>query len=138
MNMSVLVMAQLLKNSRPILYAGYLAFSVSMLVYLFLSTHTICNFFLISSSIFSLLLHQYIALRVQFDADLLQAFIHHPTQTTDQLDQSLLHFKLIPIAKTQRSWEQRTLGCLKLFKLQFFILFLQYLILFSMLLIHIN
>lgn len=135
MNMLVLVMAQLLKNSRPVLYAGYLAFSASVSVYIFLSSNILSCFLLTLGSIFGLLLHQYIALRVQFDADLLQLFIDHPERTTTELDESLLQFKLMPISKIQRSWELRTQGCLKLFKLQFLILFLQYLILFSMIFI---
>lgn len=136
MNMSVLVMAQLLKNSRPLLYAGYLAFAACISAYIYLSHQMMSSLILIISAIFTLLLHQYIALRVQFDADLLQLFIDQPTCTMDELDQSLVLFRLMPISKTQRTWESRTQGCLKLFKLQFFILFLQYFILFSMIIFY--
>ncbi len=137
MNMTILVMAKLLKNSRSLLFTGYLIFISSLCTYLIHSTvaANILNFSLISTSLFCLLLHQYIAVRVQFDGDLLQTFIDHPQLTSKELDQSLLQLKLMPIEKTQRSWEQRTQGCLKLFKLQFFILFLQFLILLSMLFI---
>lgn len=134
MNMSVVVMAQLLKNSRPVLYAGYLAFIGCFAIYL-VSNISMLMLLLMLATIFCVLLHQYIALRVQFDADLLQAFVDQPQLLLDDLDTSLLALNLISEKKTQRSWELRTKGCLKLFKLQFFILLLQYFIFIIMILI---
>ena len=73
-------------------------------------------------------------MRVKFDADLL-AHVARMIDTgtseksaTQLLDQSLMHFGLMPQAKAGRDWNQRQQGCLRLFKMQILLLVLQYLL----------
>lgn len=64
---------------------------------------------------------KYWALRVALDAELFQQlagrFEQLATHTAD-LDQTLAQFKLQPVNQTPRSWEERSLGALRLLRQQ--------------------
>lgn len=133
MKMDFVVVIQLLKQSDSLLKSGYLAFFLSFVV-MFL--HVKIAVFVPLLGIFALLfVHHFIFSRVQFDRGLLQYLIENGTDIekmeilTQQLDQSLLGLKLIPINKTNRDWSIRFQGCLKLLKIQIMVVFAQYMVL---------
>lgn len=137
--MDFVVIIQLLKQSQPILKSGYLAFILSFLL-LCLHTKITMILSIISLSIFVLLILQhYLYSRIQFDLGLLSYIAthgHDPSETqtlTTQLDQSLVALKLLPTQKAHREWSLRFQGCLKLLKIQGFVVLLQYIVLFILL-----
>lgn len=73
-------------------------------------------------------LQKYWALRIGFDADLLQRIADSPLpleDTTLLLDQALMALGLQPAAKSGRSWDERTKGVLRLLYMQVTLVVLQ-------------
>lgn len=129
MNMHFYVLSRLLKQSVYVLFSGYLALVICL--YLLLNFDSTIRNLGGCVLVILALVHHYISLRVQFDADLLHQFSQISqndgkdlNEMTHALDQSLIDFKLMPDSKGNRSWALRLQGCLKFFKIQvtFFIL----------------
>ena len=79
-------------------------------------------------------IQHYLALRLKFDAELIEVIAQQSDAVaiedlTQQFDQSLLQFKLMPKSKVGRDWSLRFAGCFRLFKLQITVLFIQYIVL---------
>ncbi|MCJ8160758.1 hypothetical protein [Acinetobacter zhairhuonensis] len=139
--MKLLIVAKLLENSDGIRTSGYIAFSLSILAYFFYAWQSIV-IYLSLIAIFGLcLLQHYLSIRIQFDAELLKLIAITPettdtemnlAQQTAVLDRSLLELGLIPVDKTQRSWEIRIQGCMRLFKLHVAVVLCQYIVLISL------
>lgn len=139
--MKLLIVAKLLENSDGIRTSGYIAFSLSVLAYFFYAWQSTV-IYLSLIVIFGLcLLQHYLSIRIQFDAELLKLIATTPetidtekdvTQQTAILDRSLLELGLIPVDKTQRSWEIRIQGCMRLFKLHVAVVLCQYIVLISL------
>lgn len=132
------VLSRLLANTDSILKSAYLAFAFTLLAWIVRSGEFVTSWVLIGLSLALIALQHYVAVRVKFDADLL-AHVAQMIDTgtseksaTQQLDQSLLHFSLMPQAKAGRDWSVRFQGCLRLFKIQISLLVLQYLLMFTM------
>ena len=139
--MKLLIVAKLLENTDGIRNSGYVAFSLSVLAYFFYAWQSIVVY-LSLIVIFSLcLLQHYLSIRIQFDAELLKLIgttsetsdtKKDMTQQTAELDRGLLELGLIPVDKTQRSWDIRVQGCIRLFKLHVAVVFCQYIVLISL------
>ncbi|MGY5393572.1 hypothetical protein [Acinetobacter sp. NigerLNRRAM0016] len=139
--MKLLIVAKLLENTDGIRNSGYVAFSLSVLAYFFYAWQSIVVY-LSLIVIFSLcLLQHYLSIRIQFDAELLKLIgttsetsdtKKDMTQQTAELDRGLLELGLIPVDKTQRSWDIRVQGCIRLFKLHVAMVFCQYIVLISL------
>ena len=132
------VLSRLLANTDSILKSAYLAFAFTLLAWIVRSGEFVTSWVLVGLSLALIALQHYVAVRVKFDADLL-AHVAQMIDTgtseksaTQQLDQSLLHFGLMPQAKAGRDWSVRFQGCLRLFKIQISLLVLQYLLMFTM------
>ena len=111
MKMHFYVAAKLLSATYGLLFSGYVAFVLTVLA-----------------------IQHYLALRLKFDAELIEVIAQQSDTVaiedlTQQFDQSLLQFKLIPKSKVGRDWSLRFAGCFRLFKLQITILFIQYIVL---------
>ncbi|MET1076747.1 MAG: hypothetical protein ABWY06_01865 [Pseudomonas sp.] len=77
------------------------------------------------------LAQKYWALRVAFDADLLQQLAAAPgslEQRTDDLDNALVALGLLPTTRTARPWAQRIQGALRLLRTQALLCALQLLL----------
>lgn len=139
--MKLLIVAKLLENTDGIRNSGYVAFSLSVLAYFFYAWQSIV-IYLSLIVIFSLcLLQHYLSIRIQFDSELLKLIgttletsdtKKDLTQQTAELDHSLLELGLIPVDKTQRSWDIRIQGCMRLFKLHVAVVLCQYIVLISL------
>ena len=139
--MKLLIVAKLLENTDGIRNSGYVAFSLSVLAYFFYAWQSIVVY-LSLIVIFSLcLLQHYLSIRIQFDAELLKLIgttsetsdtKKDMTQQTAELDRGLLELGLIPVDKTQRSWDIRIQGCMRLFKLHVAVVLCQYIVLISL------
>ncbi|NNP70068.1 hypothetical protein [Acinetobacter sp. Ac_5812] len=127
MKMNFVVVSQLLKQTQSILKSGYLVFVLSVVsLFLFSSIPILIPLLLVSGL---LAIHHYLFIRIEFDRGLLQHMVDQPEDVesfTQQLDQSLLNLKLIPSNKTDRDWPERFKGCLRLLKIQIFIVLIQY------------
>ncbi|USA54421.1 hypothetical protein NDN13_04295 [Acinetobacter sp. C32I] len=127
MKMNFVVVSQLLKQSQSILKSGYLAFVLSIVsLFLFSSTPILIPLLVVTAL---LAIHHYLFIRIEFDRGLLQHMVDQPEDIdllTQQLDQSLLNLQLIPSSKTGRDWSIRFKGCLRLLKIQIFIVLIQY------------
>lgn len=127
MKMNFVVVSQLLKQSQSILKSGYLAFVLSIVsLFLFSSTPILIPLLVVTAL---LAIHHYLFIRIEFDRGLLQHMVDQPEdidRLTQQLDQSLLNLQLIPSSKTGRDWSIRFKGCLRLLKIQIFIVLIQY------------
>ena len=136
------VLSKLLASTSSLITAGYFMFGLSMLTLMHLQDSSQINMFTLMLWLFLLIgIHHYIYIRVKFDSDLLimmHTEVEHRSlqKSTFELDQSLVLFKLMPSTKTDRDWQLRFKGCLKLFKIQIFVLVLQAVSLFSVLMIH--
>lgn len=109
-----------------------LALSTSSLAFLLGSVVAWCGIFMIAlwhqvllwiiPAIFILLIHLYFYLRLCFDQGLLAQLIDAQqhgksvAEFTTQLDQSLAFFKLIKTQQTVRSWDDRFIGIMRLFR----------------------
>ncbi len=139
--MKLLIVAKLLENTDGIRNSGYVAFSLSVLAYFVYAWQSIV-IYLSLIVIFSLcLLQHYLSIRIQFDAELLKLIgttsetsdtKKDMTQQTAELDRGLLELGLIPVDKTQRSWNIRIQGCMRLFKLHVAVVLCQYIVLISL------
>lgn len=132
------LLSRLLANAESVLKSAYLAFAFTLLAWILRNGESVTGWVLISLSLALIALQHYVAVRVRFDADLL-AHVAQMIDTgsseksaTQQLDQSLLYFGLMPQAKAGRDWNLRYQGCLRLFKMQISLLVLQYLLMFAM------
>ena len=139
--MKLLIVAKLLESTDGIRNSGYVAFSLSVLAYFFYAWQSIV-IYLSLIVIFALcLLQHYLSIRIQFDAELLKLIgttsetsdtKKDVTQQTAELDRGLLELGLIPVDKTQRSWDIRIQGCMRLFKLHVAVVLCQYIVLISL------
>lgn len=142
MKINFYVLSKLLASTSSLITAGYFMFGLSILALMHLQECSQLNIFILMLWIFLLIgIHHYIYIRVKFDSDLLimmhtEAEHQSLQKSTFELDQSLILFKLMPSAKTDRDWQIRFKGCLKLYKIQIFILVLQAVSLFCVLMIH--
>ena len=139
--MKLLIVAKLLESTDGIRNSGYVAFSLSVLAYFFYAWQSIV-IYLSLIVIFALcLLQHYLSIRIQFDAELLKLIgttsetsdtKKDMTQQTAELDRGLLELGLIPVDKTERSWDIRIQGCMRLFKLHVAVVLCQYIVLISL------
>lgn len=134
MNMQFYAVSKLLKSTTAILCSGYLIFSLIMLDLIFKQYAWNVQIAFLLTNIVLCATHHYVSFRVNFDANLLHMLFKQSKQHTTEvltleLDQSLLSLNLIPQEKTERPWNLRFNGCLRLFKFQIMILFLQFLVL---------
>ena len=133
MKMKILMVSKLLASTNTLVIASYTIFSLSTIYLLFLASFNYVNVWILISLLICLM-HHYLSFRVKFDAELLSYLstqIHnHDIENsldtlTQQLDQSLIEFKLMNKNKAGRDWTLRLQGCLKLFKMQIALLILQ-------------
>lgn len=135
MKMDFVVLSQLLKPSHSLLKSGYLAFICSIIVLSLFSQLKVMVLFVLMLIFGLMAVHHYLFIRIEFDQGLLSYLSKNGNNQTEieyltqQLDQSLLNLKLIPMDKTARDWSLRFQGCLKLFKFQMAIVLIQYLVL---------
>lgn len=83
----------------------------------------------------------YLYIRVQFDRKLLAHLFESTTSLeiqTEQLDAVLFKLRLIPQEKTARAWNLRLNGMMRLFKLQCWIIGLQFLFFLAMSMLAVN
>lgn len=139
--MKLLIVAKLLESTDGIRNSGYVAFSLSVLAYFFYAWQSIVIYLLLIVIFALCLLQHYLSIRIQFDAELLKLIgttsetsdtKKDMTQQTAELDRGLLELGLIPVDKTQRSWDIRVQGCIRLFKLHVAMVFCQYIVLISL------
>lgn len=141
MSMKFFVLSRLLSACNSLLMSGYLAFALTVIIFNFKSLYTWEFISFIILAFVLCFIHHYLAVRVKFDADLLHLLSKKSEQSnienlTLALDQSLFFFKLIPHHKMGRNWDLRFQGCLKIFKIQIFIVILQYLVLLTFIFNH--
>lgn len=136
MKMNLLIMSKLLFTCTSFILAGYLIFSLNIIILVWSSIQINDYLIILPILIFSLLaIHHFIFIRVKFDASLLHMLYREAQHQsikilTQQLDQSLLDLNMIPLNKANRPWEQRLQGCFKLYKIQITILIAQAITLF--------
>ncbi len=137
MQLQFKLLSKLLSATRSLCYSAYLCLGLATTAVIFASAHTnLSGLYLFS--IFGLcLLQHYLYVRVQFDADLLkiaaESLKHTPQQQTlsefsAALDQALHQLGLIPQHKMGRNWALRQHACIRLFKFQFILLIMQYIL----------
>lgn len=133
MKMKILMVSKLLASTDTLIIASYILFSLSTIYLLFIASFNYVNAWILISLLICLI-HHYVSFRIKFDAELLSYLstqIHkHDIENlldilTQQLDQSLIEFKLMNKNKAGRDWTLRLQGCLKLFKMQIALLILQ-------------
>ena len=134
MKMNFYVVAKLLSATNGLLISGYVAFILSVMAILLKGWQSLEFWIFIILSFGFMMLHHYVSLRLKFDAELIEIMAQQSDTVaiedlTQQFDQSLLQFKLIPKSKVGRDWSLRFAGCFRLFKLQITILFIQYIVL---------
>ena len=134
MKMNFLIVSKLLSSSITLLLAGYFVFSLCMLDVLFQTAHSIFYSIVTISSVILIAIHHYVSIRVKFDASIFDFLSQakdrqHLDQLTQQLDESLIAFKLMSKHKAGRDWELRFQGCMKLFKVQITLLIAQFIVL---------
>lgn len=142
MNMSFLVMAKLLGATRSILCASYFILTFCLLYALIQVDLKLIEIIFIGLSLLFALLHHYLSIRVKFDSDLLlmlyaQFDLKQADQNalTQQFDKTLVHLGLMSKKKTNRTWDLRFKGCLKLLNIQIGVLILQMTSLFALLVV---
>ncbi|SPL72174.1 hypothetical protein [Acinetobacter stercoris] len=144
MNYNFFILSKLLSNTRSLLFSGYIAFSLSIICIILKGWQFLELWIYTFLSIILVALHQFVSILVKFDADILDFIskLHlqniNNKQLTEQLDSSLIYFKLMPKNKTGRNWNTRFQGCLKLFKLQIILLVIQYIMLIILIYILLN
>ncbi|MEG1273711.1 MAG: hypothetical protein RSD50_10955 [Acinetobacter sp.] len=134
MKMNFYVVAKLLSATNGLLISGYVAFILSVMAILLKGWQSLEFWIFIILSFGFMMLHHYVSLRLKFDAELIEVIAQQSDTVaiedlTQQFDQSLLQFKLIPKSKVGRDWSLRFAGCFRLFKLQITLLFIQYFVL---------
>ncbi|MEG1235031.1 MAG: hypothetical protein RSE18_14495 [Acinetobacter sp.] len=134
MKMNFYVVAKLLSATNGLLISGYVAFILSVMAILLKGWQSLEFWIFIILSFGFMMLHHYVSLRLKFDAELIEIMAQQSDTVaiedlTQQFDQSLLQFKLIPKSKVGRDWSLRFAGCFRLFKLQITLLFIQYFVL---------
>ncbi len=141
MKLTLQLQAQLLSACTSIKNAAYLALSIALFLYTFKAHHDFLHVGLLSVIFILCFLLHYLYIRLNFDQKILLLMAeqcdrqHHTAQElSQQLDQALLTLNLITPEKTNRDWSLRFQGCIKLFKLQFAGLIIQYLCLFFLVL----
>ncbi|QIL82079.1 hypothetical protein G7047_20715 [Diaphorobacter sp. HDW4A] len=141
MTMHLHVLARLLRHADSVLRSAYLAFAFTLLVWIVRNGQFITCWVLVALAMLLIALQHYVAVRVKFDADLLEhvaRMIDSGTSergATQMLDDSLVHFGLMPSSKARRDWALRFEGCLRLFKLQIGLLVLQYALMVAMVIV---
>ncbi|MBF5002681.1 hypothetical protein [Diaphorobacter caeni] len=134
MTMQLHVLARLLRHADSVLRSAYLAFAFTLLAWIVRGSQSVVCWVLVALAMLLIALQHYVAVRVKFDADLLEhvaRLIDSGTSergATQMLDDSLVQFGLMPEAKAKRGWSLRFAGCLRLFKWQIGLLALQYLL----------
>lgn len=134
MKMNFYVVAKLLSATNGLLISGYVAFILSVMAILLKGWQSLEFWIFIILSFGFMMLHHYVSLRLKFDAELIEIIAQQSDTVsienlTQQFDQSLMQFKLIPESKAGRDWSLRFAGCFRLFKLQITLLFIQYFVL---------
>ncbi|AYA04572.1 hypothetical protein BEN74_18460 [Acinetobacter sp. WCHAc010034] len=132
MKMNFTVLSKLLQSTRGLLLSGYAAFAFSFILLLQPNSPGLYRFSALLFCVLLLAAHHYLSMRVLFDARLLDALAQSEQplhEITADLDQSLIQLKLMPQAKAGRGWTERFQGCIRLFKAQACLLFMQYLVL---------
>ena len=136
MNLQFAFLSRLLNQTIYLLYSGYLAFSLSLLILIFKGNLTPQLWFYLSVIALLLIAHHYVSIRVKFDADLLHFLSQYTASNTKsldeirkELDESLVQLQLLPTNKTGRPWDIRFQGCKKLFNIQILLLITQYIML---------
>lgn len=134
MKMNFYVVAKLLSATHGLLISGYVAFILSVMAILLKGWQSLEFWIFIILSFGFMMTHHYVSLRLKFDAELIEMMAQQSDTVsienlTQQFDQSLMQFKLMPESKTGRDWSLRFAGCFRLFKLQITLLFIQYFVL---------
>ena len=134
MKMNFYVVAKLLSATNGLLISGYVAFTLSVMAILLKGWQSLEFWIFIILSFGFMMLHHYVSLRLKFDAELIEIMAQQSDtisieNLTQQFDQSLMQFKLMPESKACRDWSLRFAGCFRLFKLQITLLFIQYFVL---------
>ncbi|WP_089604052.1 hypothetical protein [Acinetobacter piscicola] len=134
MKMNFYVVAKLLSATNGLLFSGYIAFILSVIAILLKGWQSLEFWIFIILSFGIMMIHHYVSLRLKFDAELIEIMAQQSDTVsienlTQQFDQSLMQFKLIPESKAGRDWSLRFTGCYRLFKLQITLLFIQYFVL---------
>lgn len=134
MKMNFYVVAKLLSATNGLLISGYIAFILSVMAILLKGWQSLEFWIFIILSFGIMMLHHYVSLRLKFDAELIEIMAQQSDTVsienlTQQFDQSLMQFKLMPESKAGRDWSLRFAGCFRLFKLQITLLFIQYFVL---------
>jgi len=134
MKMNLYVVAKLLSATSNLLFSAYVAFTLSIIAVLLKGWQSTEFWVMIFLTLILIFLNHYLAFRIKFDAELLEIIAKNSTieaidKLTQQFDQVLLQLKLMPESKAGRGWSLRLNGCIRLFKLQIALLFLQYFVL---------
>ena len=134
MKMNFYVVAKLLSATNGLLISGYVAFILSVMAILLKGWQSLEFWIFIILSFGIMMTHHYVSLRLKFDAELIEIMAQQSDTVssenlTQQFDQSLMQFKLMPESKAGRDWSLRFAGCFRLFKLQITLLFIQYFVL---------
>ena len=126
------VLSRLLRHTESVLKSAYLAFALTVLVWLQPSVQAWPWSWLVAMSFVVIAVHHYLSIRVRFDADLLEhvaGMIDSGTgerSAMQMLDDSLVGLGLMDPSKEGRDWGLRLAGCRRLFRLQVVLLVLQY------------
>ena len=132
--MNLHVLSRLLRNTDSIVKSAYLAFALTVFVWVLPSYQPWPWWLLVVLSFVVIAVHHYLAIRVRFDADLLEHVARMIDSGTSErsamqlLDSSLVGLGLMPASKAGRDWNLRFAGCLRLFRLQVVLLVLQYVV----------
>ncbi|AMW78714.1 hypothetical protein AMD27_07355 [Acinetobacter sp. TGL-Y2] len=142
MNMSFFVIAKLLDATCTLLCASYFILTFCLLYALIQVDLKLIEIIFIGLSLLLTLLHHYLSIRVKLDSELLLMLYQqlHTKDTdqdtlTQQLDTTLVHLGLMSKKKTNRTWDLRFKGCLKLLNIQIGVLILQMTSLFALLVV---
>lgn len=134
MKMNFYVVAKLLSATHGLLISGYVAFILSIMAILLKGWQSLEFWIFIILSFSLMMIHHYLSVRLKFDSELIEIIARQSDTVsienlTQQFDQSLMQFKLMPESKAGRDWSLRFKGCFGLFKLQITLLFIQYFVL---------
>lgn len=134
MTMQLHVLARMLRHADSVLKSAYLAFALTLLSLMVRSGPSIPCWVLLALAMMVMALQHYVAVRVKFDADLLEHVARMidagatERGATKQLDDSLLQLGWMPASKAGRDWRVRIEGCMRLFKMQIGLWIVQYLL----------
>ncbi len=120
------VIYSLTSSSTSILWANYMLTALATLVMLLNHLNILLLLIICCTA-----LQHYLYIRVQFDRQLLQQLTTEHTeleQNTQYLDQALLQLELIKATKANRPWAIRLAGILRLFKFQYALLIITFIL----------